>query len=168
MRYDEARQLNDSLKVLGMRHRARAAELLGALGVSIGQEQLLLELDRNGPSTQSQLAIAASCEPPTVTIAVRKLEAAGIVARAPSPSDARAIVVRLTDAGNALMPQVRSAWKQLAEETVHGMTKAERETITSVLHRILGNLEPSHRKRQPGDETGQVAEFRTRRGAGGR
>jgi DNA-binding MarR family transcriptional regulator len=146
MRYDEALDLNELLKMLGMRHRARATQLLTELGLNIGQEQLLLELDRNGPSTQTQLAIAASCEPPTVTIAVRKLEAAGIVTRAPSPADARAVVVRLTEAGKALIPQLHSSWTQLATETFQGMTKAERETLISLLRRATDNLARASRK----------------------
>jgi DNA-binding MarR family transcriptional regulator len=151
MRYDEAVELNELMKLLGMRHRARATELLSELGLSIGQEQLLLELDRNGPSTQTQLAIAASCEPPTVTIAVRKLEAAGIVTRAPSPTDARAIVVRLTDTGKALIPQFRTAWQRLATETFQDMTRAERDATVSMLRRMTANLSRTDRKPRPRD-----------------
>lgn len=151
MRYDEALAFNELVKMLGMRHRARATELLSELGVNIGQEQLLLELDRNGPSTQKQLADAASCEPPTVTIAVRKLEAAGIVARATSASDARAIVVRLTESGKALMPQLRSAWTQLATETFQGMAKDERDALTSLLRLAVANLAQANHKSRSRD-----------------
>jgi DNA-binding MarR family transcriptional regulator len=147
MRFEEALKANEALKVLGIRHRGRAAELMGALGLNIGQEQLLLELDRNGPSTQTHLAVAARCEPPTITIAVRKLEAAGIVARAQSASDARVIVVRLTEAGQALMPQVRSAWRQLAE-TVKGMSTDERAMLAAFLAQMIDNLESGSTRRK--------------------
>lgn len=140
MRHQEALEVNELVKAVGMRHRARATQLLGELGLNMGQEQILLELDRTGPRTQSQLAAATSYEPPTVTLAVRKLEAAGLVSRAQSPSDARMIVVGLTDLGRALMPRVRSAWRKLAAETVSGLTPAERADLTLSLRRLLDNL----------------------------
>ncbi|PZS36659.1 MAG: hypothetical protein DLM59_00680 [Pseudonocardiales bacterium] len=37
----------------------------------------------------SQLAVSSGCEPPAVTGSVRKLEAAGLVVRRPSPTDGR-------------------------------------------------------------------------------
>ena len=140
MRYDEALDVNRAIKDVGMRHRGRAAELIGPLGLSIGQEQVLLELDANGSRTQAQLAAAAKCEPPTMTMALRKLEAAGLVTRTPSPVDARAIVVALSDDGAALMQQLRAAWQQLAEESLAGLDAQEREQAIRLLGRIADNL----------------------------
>jgi DNA-binding MarR family transcriptional regulator len=121
MEWADAEALNTSVRAVAMRHRALAAAALAELGLSPGQEIVLLELDRLGPRTQSQLAAAAGCEPPTMTMAVRKLEAAQLVVRTPSTTDGRAVVVDLTPAGRALLPHLRRAWVGLAERAVAGL-----------------------------------------------
>jgi DNA-binding MarR family transcriptional regulator len=121
MEWSEADGLNTAVRAVAMRHRALAAAALAELGLSPGQEVVLLELDRLGPRTQSQLAAAAGCEPPTMTMAVRKLEAADLVVRAPSPTDGRAVVVDLTPAGRDLLPRLRRAWVGVAERAVAGL-----------------------------------------------
>lgn len=122
MEYREAAALNQAIRLIGIRHRARAAAMLAALGLYPGQEIIMLELDAHGPRTQAQLAAGAGCEPPSVTLMARKLESAGLIARTPSPLDGRAIVVDLTPKGRALIPALKEVWQRLAEETVAGLT----------------------------------------------
>ena len=55
-KYAEA--LNQGIRLLSLRHRARAAQLLAPLGLHAGQEAVLLELDRTGPLIQAQSASA--------------------------------------------------------------------------------------------------------------
>jgi DNA-binding MarR family transcriptional regulator len=109
--------LNEAIRAIGIRHRALAGALLAPLGLHPGQEVLLLELDQ-GPRSQAQLAAASGCEPPTITNSVRKLEAAGLVVRRPSPTDGRVTIVELSDHGQAALPGLKTAWLQLAEQTV--------------------------------------------------
>jgi DNA-binding MarR family transcriptional regulator len=116
--FAEADSLNRVIKALGMRHRAHAAAVLSELGLHPGQEVLLLDLADHGARTQIQLAQRAGCEPPSITLMVRKLEAGGLVSRRPSPTDGRATIVELTAVGRALVPQLKQAWCDLAEATV--------------------------------------------------
>src|SRR5919112_4615070 len=99
MNFDDADALNQAIRLLSLRHRARAAALLAPLGLHPGQEALLLELARTGPRIQAQLSEALGCEPPSVTLMTRKLEASGHIARHPAPADKRATVVALTESG---------------------------------------------------------------------
>jgi DNA-binding MarR family transcriptional regulator len=133
MEWDEAQALNATVRAVAMRHRGLAAAALAELGLSPGQEVVLLELDEKGSRTPSQLSAAAGCEPPTTTIAVRKLETLGLVERTPSPTDGRVVLVDLTPAGRDLLPRLRQAWVALAERTVEGMTADE----VAELHRSL-------------------------------
>ncbi len=64
-----------------------------------------------------------------MTVAVRKLEAADLVARTPSPTDGRAVVVDLTPAGRGLLPRLRRAWVDLAEHAVAGLTPDQVEDL---------------------------------------
>jgi DNA-binding MarR family transcriptional regulator len=117
MDVEQANALNEAIRAIGIRHRALAGALLAPLGLHPGQEVLLLELDQ-GPRSQAQLAAASGCEPPTITNSVRKLEAAGLVVRRPSPNDGRVTIVELSKHGQAVLPGLKAAWLQLAEHTV--------------------------------------------------
>src|SRR4051794_34565523 len=116
--FDEADAINQAIRLLTLRARARAGALLADIGLHPGQEVLLLELARHGPRIQAQLSDAMGCEPPSITLMAAKLEAAGHIRRSPSPNDRRATVVELTDSGRRLVTQVQGLWRTLAEDTV--------------------------------------------------
>src|ERR1700716_4010868 len=109
MNFDEADALNETIRAIGIRHRALAIAALAPLGIHPGHKLLLLELESEGPRTQAQLAAASGYEPPTITLSVRQLETAGLVLRRPSPTDRRATVVELSQAGRVLLPKLKSA-----------------------------------------------------------
>src|SRR3954452_15800654 len=106
MDFEQADALNQAIRLLSLRHRARAAALLAPLGLHPGQETLLLALARTGPMIQAQLSEALGCEPPSVTLMTRKLAASAHARRRPAASDKRASVVELTDVGRALAGKI--------------------------------------------------------------
>jgi DNA-binding MarR family transcriptional regulator len=132
--------LNQAIRLLSLRHRARAAQLLAPLGLHPGQEAVLLELDRTGPLIQAQLSEALGCEPPSVTLMTRKLEASGHIERAPAPADKRATVVALTDRGKALAAQIRQLWVTLAAETVRDLPAGTAKRMPEVLQTMADNV----------------------------
>lgn len=141
MDFAYADALNQAIRLLSLRHRARAAALLAPLGLHPGQEALLLELARTGPRIQAQLSEALGCEPPSITLMTRKLEATGHVSRKPDPSDKRASIVELTDQGKALADQVKQLWCGLAEETVSGLPAETVAALPAILNTITGNVD---------------------------
>jgi DNA-binding MarR family transcriptional regulator len=141
MDFERADALNQAIRLLSLRHRARAAALLAPLGLHPGQEVLLLELVRTGPMIQAQLSEALAVEPPSVTLMTRKLEAAGHVRRTPAPSDKRASIVELTDSGRALADQVKQLWCALAEETVTGLPAQTVADLPGVLITLTANVD---------------------------
>ncbi|GGS51497.1 hypothetical protein GCM10010156_07680 [Planobispora rosea] len=159
MDFEHADALNQAIRLLSLRHRARAASLLAPLGLHPGQEVLLLELARSGPMIQAQLSEALGCEPPSVTLMTRKLEATGHISRRPAPSDKRASVVELTDSGRALAGRVRQLWCALAEETVAGLPAETAAALPGILNALTDNVDtrrPRHahgRRNIPATET---------------
>ena len=139
MTFDEADALNEAIRAIGIRHRAMAMAALAPLGIHPGHKLLLLELERAGPSTQAQLAAASGYEPPTITASLRQLETAELVARRPSPADARATIVELTAKGRALMPKLKVAWRRVAEQAVATVT-TPLEQLTAVLEELASGL----------------------------
>lgn len=140
MDFEQAAAINTAIRTIGIRHRALADALLAPLGLHTGQEVLLLELDAQGPRTQGQLAISSGCEPPTITGSVRKLETAGLVVRRPSPTDGRVTIVEVSDQGKALLARLKTAWQQLAEHTVAGLTSTPVEQLTDDLTDLAASL----------------------------
>ena len=133
MDFAHADALNQAIRQISQQHQSLAAALLADLGLHAGQALFLLELDAQGPRTQTQLAAALGVEPPSITGMAVKLQAAGLITRTPAPRDARAMVVELTERGRALLPQVKDVWVRLAEVTVAGLG-------TISLDRLAGDL----------------------------
>lgn len=147
MDFDQADAVNQAIRLLSLRHRARATALLAPLGLHTGQEVLLLELARNGPMIQTQLSEALGCEPPSVTLMARKLEASGHIRRTPAPTDRRASVVELTDSGRDLADEVKRMWCTLAEETVAGLPATTVAGLPATLNALTANVNARPRRR---------------------
>jgi DNA-binding MarR family transcriptional regulator len=141
MDYEQAFALNRAIRTIGMRHRALAAAELSQVGLSVGQENLIMELAKRGPRTQVQLATAAGCEAPTITSAVQRLEALGLVTRRPSTEDRRATVVQLTAKGEGLLAALSTAWMHLAETTVAGLSHTGVDELIEALSDLAGSLQ---------------------------
>jgi DNA-binding MarR family transcriptional regulator len=90
---------------------------------------------------QAQLSDALGCEPPSVTLMTRKLEASGYIRRKPAPADKRASIVELTDGGRALADQVKQLWCALAEETVTGLPAQTVAELPRVLNTLTSNVD---------------------------
>ena len=149
MDFEYADDLNQAIRLLSLRHRARAAALLAPLGLHPGQEALLLELARHGPMIQAALSEALGCEPPSITLMTRKLEASGHIRRRPVPTDKRAGIVELTDSGKALTEKIKLLWCALAEETVTGLPSETMAALPGILNAMTANVDT----RQPPTRT---------------
>lgn len=91
-------------------------------GPSVGRMAVLGRLDREGPSSISDLAAGEKMRPQSMAQIVHNLETAGLVSRRPDPADGRRAFVELTAGGLELLEA----------------TRARRETwLTEVLAREL-------------------------------
>jgi len=158
--FEHADAINQAIRLLSLRHRARTAALLTPLGLYPGQEALLLELARTGPMIQAQLSEALGCEPPSVTLMTRKLEASGHIRRAPAPSDKRASIVELTSRGKAVADKVKDLWYTLAQETVTGLPARTVTELPGILNTMTGNVNTKRPDQPHGRRSGLVTEAR--------
>ncbi len=122
-------------------HRKRASDLLGEVGLHVGQEMLLDALWTGGALSQTELADRVRVSKATVTVALRSLERAGLVERRRDPEDDRIVRVRATAAAIALRPRVYRAWQRLEDETVAGLTADERQALDHTLGLVRDSLE---------------------------
>jgi DNA-binding MarR family transcriptional regulator len=122
--------------VLGQLFRRLRAEH----SFSLSQGAVLGRLDRGGPRSVSELAAAERVRPQSMAQTVGDLEADGLVARTPDPTDGRRALVELTDEGRATLATDRArreGW--LAEAVTERLTREEEETLAravALLRRI--------------------------------
>lgn len=150
MNFDQADRLNETIRAIGLRHRALTVAALAPLGIHPGHKLLLFELESAGPRTQAQLATACGYEPPSITLSVRQLERDGLVVRRPSTEDRRATVVALTAKGRDLLPAVRTAWREAAERTVAGLDPVPLDGLMEVLESLAQSLREAAAGGPPG------------------
>lgn len=101
------------------------AELLLRLGLHPGQELILMRLfDRDG-QTQAELQQAVGLDHSTVSRSIRRMEDAGLVARARAEHDRRAFIVSLTGDGEALRRPIAEVWATLDGLATEALRRAE-------------------------------------------
>ena len=122
------------------RHRKRAGELLGELGLHPGQEMILEALWTRGALSQSELAEYAGVRRATMTVALRPLEKAGLIERTCDPDDLRIMRVVATEKSLTLRPKVYAAWGKLNQEMISGLDPDERRVFERVLRKVRNSL----------------------------
>lgn len=109
--------------------------VLEPLGLTHPQYLVMLALWEQSPRTLSGLSVALMLEPATLTPLVKRLEAAGLVTRARSAHDERALSIELTDAGRALRVDALAVPQQIIDRL--GMPVEELEHTRDALNRLI-------------------------------
>ena len=126
-------------------HRQHAGALLHGIGLSAGQELLLMLLWEKEPRSQAELTRELAIEPPTTSKMLSRLAKAGVIVRNRSELDRRTVLVTLTEAGRALEGPVNAAWRTLEEDTVGGLTSEQQNDLLVLLGRVLESLAAKRR-----------------------
>ena len=120
--------------------RNRAATALGAIGMHVGQENLVYRLAAEEGVSQAQLADALCLDASTVTKMLLRLERDGVVERRADAADARVLRVYLPPRGEALVGPVLDVWRRMEERITRGMSEAEVLQLRRLLLRVQSNL----------------------------
>ena len=100
----------------------------------LAQAGVLGYLDRDGPLTTSELAVAQGVRQQSMARTVAQLLAAGLVAPQPHPTDGRKVLLTITPAGLEVLTRRRSVrveWLSEAIATRH--SPAEQETLANAV-----------------------------------
>ena len=100
----------------------------------VPQATVLSRLERDGPSTASELAAHERMRPQSMAYTVAELERAGLVTRSSDPDDGRRRLVALTARGrDALLAERsrREGW--IAEAIEQELTPAEQRTLVEAV-----------------------------------
>ncbi|MBB4016963.1 DNA-binding MarR family transcriptional regulator [Chelatococcus caeni] len=130
--------LTDAARLLRARFD-RAMEEAG-LGLTPGEARALVFVSHFAPIRQSHLAERMSVEPMTLVGFIDRLEARGLVARAPDPEDRRAKTVQLTPAALPLVEEIKVVLTRAREDATRDFSQEEIETMRRLLDRMRSNL----------------------------
>jgi len=110
-------------------------------GVTMPQ---LVLLDRVAASPRcgiQEVANGLGLTAPTVSVSVRRLEAAGLLERRPDPQDGRAIQLFLTAQGQALHSQARAFRRAKMQRLLAGLTAEEGAALLTSLEKAINAAE---------------------------
>ena len=105
------------------------------------QGRILYVLWQGDGLTISQLSTQTSLANTTLTSMLDRMEQSGLIQREPSPSDRRALLIRLTDKARALREDYDRISQRMNEMYYLGFTEAEIRQFESYLQRVLDNLQ---------------------------
>ena len=138
----------------------RLATQRSPLPLPWAQARLLSTIEDKGAARISELAALDHCSQPTMTMQVRRLEDAGLVARTADPDDGRAVQIRITPAGSRTLTRVRADRAAVIDPHLSRLDPADRETLAAaveVLRRLLKDAATPLRPREQGPEETVVA-----------
>lgn len=101
---------------------------------------ILFHLAREDGRTQLELARLTHLKPPSVSVALGKLEDEGYVIRRADSIDQRCTRVYLTDKGKGIDEKARDVIKVLEQKAVKGFSDEEIKQLTVLLFRLRENI----------------------------
>lgn len=127
--------------VLYQRTSQYLATRLRPLGLTVAQFDALANLYVGDDIAQNELAARLLVTKGNMTGLVRRLVDHGWVSRTPDPYDGRIQRLRLTSEGRELAVAALLVQRTLVEEMMGDLTRAERESLRSLLARCIERVE---------------------------
>lgn len=116
-----------------------AMRSIGEFGMGQSDFGVLEALLHRGPMSVKQIGAKVLLTSGSMTAAVDRLEARGLVMRQDDAEDRRSRIIHLTDAGRELIERVFAEHREAMEEAVAGFPVEERAALIESLRR-LGRL----------------------------
>ncbi|WP_102961001.1 MarR family winged helix-turn-helix transcriptional regulator [Mangrovicella endophytica] len=110
------------------------------IAMTAAQMKILARVWKMEGTSQARLANALDLEPITLCRHVDRMEAAGLVERRPDPADRRARQLFTTEAGRALLPDMRIRGERVVKAALRGVSEADVQTVIATLNTIIANL----------------------------
>lgn len=119
----------------------RVFSQLSELGLHPGQVHLLKFLLENDGTEQREISRKLQVKPPTVTVSIKRLQAAGLLTKKADPRDQRLYRVYLTDKGRQVSEQTKHIIKTQEELMLQDFSDSELCLLRRFLEQMCDNLE---------------------------
>lgn len=128
----------DLMQLLSRVRHALATEHAAALErIGISSRAFCVLCNASGEElTQVQLAERCDLDKTTMVVTVDELEAAGLARRHPSPTDRRARIITVTEAGHRAVAEGRKLVDQVHDEVLAALPDEERHAFVRGLTRL--------------------------------
>jgi len=135
-------------RYLAVHHRMFRAvsDQMSGCGLSMARTKMLKSLREQGPVRQGSLAAEFGLSPHSVTDLVDGLERHGLAERRPDPTDRRAKLVAITEAGEASLDVANAIRERAFTEIFGALSDEDRATLLRLLDGLddaAGRLTPA-------------------------
>jgi len=132
--------LEDQIGFVLRRAHQHATEIFNGVmdgfDLTTTQFAALSKLHDLGPTSQNQLGRLTGMDPATVFGVAGRLAKRNLVRQSVDPADARLVILRLTDEGQALVEAMKSRGPEVSKRTLAPLTREEGETLCRLLRKI--------------------------------
>lgn len=118
----------------------QAMHLLERFDLKPGQAGILFTLNHHGSLTQRELAEKIGVTPPSMTVALRKMEESGYVKKEHDPKDQRKIQIQLTEKGAGCIGDMKKVFHQMEEIMFQGFLDEEKLLFRRFLMQMENNI----------------------------
>jgi DNA-binding MarR family transcriptional regulator len=124
--------------------RKKAGEFLRPFGLTDVQFNLMMLLRHQRGNkkglNQAQLSNMMLVNRANITAIIDRMEKAGLVVRAPMPSDRRYNLVKLTVRGEKLLDEIEPLYAEEVERIMSVLVKADQKKLIMMLEKIRSNI----------------------------
>ena len=130
-------------RYLAVHHRMFRAvnDEMNGCGLSMARTKVLRRLHEQGPTRQNVLAAEFGLSPHSLTHIVDGLERHGLAERQADPTDRRAKLVAITEAGEAGLRVASATRERLLKQIFGALSEADRATFLRLLDSLDGAAE---------------------------
>ncbi|HLH51097.1 MAG TPA: MarR family transcriptional regulator [Roseiarcus sp.] len=128
-------QVGFVLRQAQQRHTTLFASLM-VEGLTPTQWAALAKLKEIGPSSQNLLGRLTAMDAATIKGVIDRLTKRGFTATRPDPTDARRLVVALTEQGEKVYEAAKPIAQRITEETLAPLNERERAQFIALLSRL--------------------------------
>ena len=140
--YDFESSLGYWITITSHHYQQQLDRELAPFEITFRQFQVVGWLVLAGPLTPAELARRLMVERPTLTGLLDRMEREGWVRRKNCDVDGRKRRVELQPDASSVWSQIVGCLQRVRLKAVQGLTRDEQETLTTLLQKVLHNLEP--------------------------
>lgn len=128
------------LEQIGHLSRYHAIKKMEMLGLRPGQAGILFILNCEGTLSQKKLAEKMGITPPSMTVALRKLENGGYIVKEPDRYDQRVFQICLSEKGRECIDELKRIAEDMEALLFQGMSYEEKLFLKRLLSEMRKNL----------------------------
>ena len=116
---------------IGRLHRRFSRRAVG--GLTPSQLSVLVTVEQHGPLRLGDLATREVITPPTVTRLVASLQERSLIERVTDPEDGRAALIEVSEAGHALLEEIRRERTAFIAQRIGRLDPATRAQVSDAV-----------------------------------